>query len=152
MVFIIFAGVGLSALPMDFLNDFRKRLSTTGPFTAYAQLLPACLSAHALCMLVTLAFTPVRQSAASFCTTGQISNHDLDAMMKEEKIRIAMEKMAAAQNQQVRLLTAGHVNTQNKLLLPHHNHPLFPTLKHARTHARTHARARTCIGVIMLLV
>eukprot|EP00043_Microstomoeca_roanoka_P006915 m.67064 g.67064 ORF g.67064 m.67064 type:complete len:695 (+) comp13619_c0_seq1:367-2451(+) len=32
-------------------------------------------------------------------TTGQISHHDLESLMKEEKIRIAMEKMAAAENQ-----------------------------------------------------
>ena len=31
MVFIIFAGVGISALPMDFLNDFRKRVKKPTP-------------------------------------------------------------------------------------------------------------------------
>jgi 3-dehydroquinate dehydratase len=36
--------------------------------------------------------------------TGQMSQHDLENMMKEEKIRLAMEKMAAAQMQKVSVL------------------------------------------------
>lgn len=56
-------------------------------------------------------FTDVQEQLQEFSkrmsAAGKISQQDLDNLMKEEKIRIAMEKLATAQMQEVRLFQSG---------------------------------------------